>query len=81
MDGSDSSRKLTQRRFEVAEPEEAPPAEPPAPTEPELPPPPPLPLRAPSGLELRERQQRWFDERARFEASRKPRPIADEAAK
>ena len=64
-------RGVNQRRLEVEEPTPTGPTAPPnlpAPSENLAPPPPPLP-REPSNADLRARQLRWFEERARFEAA------------
>lgn len=84
MDGGDGPRKLTQRRFELA-PAEATaspaPSELPEPEPSPAPSLPPLAPRPPSDIALRERQERWLEERSRFEASQKPRAPAAGAAK
>jgi len=65
------ARGLMQRQLEVAPDESAPPpcADPPTVPETDASTTPPPAPRAPSGDSLRERQERWLEERARFEAS------------
>lgn len=84
MEARDGARRVTQRHLEVSkEPggnSSAPPVAPAPEPEPAATPLPPI-SREPSARELRERQDRWLQERARFEAAQRKKRSAGEASK